>query len=208
MFALSLIGTLLFSCNDDDDVNADSNSTNYFKVADTEFELNAGYMSYWGAVTEGSYGFMIDLISDGFTVIDTSSYDTSSNYAITSGEGDLLEFYLYSSSGELEEGNYKYSDNDDNDAGTYDFAICNTNYNFEEETYDRQEYIKSGTISVIKDKSEYIFNYNCVTTEGDSLTGYYKGELYYSDYSNLYSTDNVQDHVEYLKSKKKLIFAK
>lgn len=151
-----------------------------FTVEDSVYGVNQGLI-YDASTkfTDDANFFTIYLLSDGFTMTSGSSYTEFS------GTGNYFEIQLYSDtiSDNIEEGAYTYDTS--HDVGTFISGDYILNYDKELDTYDKSASVSNGAISIEKDGYQYIINIICQDEDGNSITGYYKGDLDYSDISNL-----------------------
>lgn len=167
-----LVSTLFMGCDTDD--GGITNKKNYLKIGDSEYELFAGVLVNEGRDehNNGYYGFLTGLFlySAGISIGDDWF----------SGKGHLIELYMFSTSGNtLDNGDYIYSDSEPYQIGTFPEAVYYINIDFESEDYGTSEYITSGKVSVSKKGNEYSITINCSDSNGEKITGFYKGTLKY-----------------------------
>ncbi len=141
---------------------------NEFTYDDNKHELSKGYL-----VDYGVGEFDVYLVNDDITI----NSDLSAN-----GTGDLVYFWMYSSSSTtLSEGSYTYSDTE-NDFTFYPESVVATNYNFANGTGTTFSPI-SGTVDIEKDGNEYTFDIELGLENGKTINGHYTGTLIYYDQS-------------------------
>lgn len=166
-----LLGTMLFAgCGGDDD--SDSESGNYFKINGKTYELKVGYLQNWGMDADYYDGYNVDLllVSDGIT-FDAENEEFS-------GTGDGIYFEMYSSmSNQLPAGSYTYSSTEPNSTSTFDYGEYYVDFNTSTYDYTSYGFFNSGTITVSKSGSTYEISFTCTSSEGQSCTGYFKGQL-------------------------------
>lgn len=168
LFIMALALGLIFSgCKKDDD---NSSSQNYFKVGDTQYELSAATLLGWEETNvKGVFDVDLALYSKDIKVTSPT---------VTTGEGNILYFQMYSSSlTDLPDGSYSYGLESNQKAGVLWAADAMINYDFATEESDKNISLKSGTVTVSKSGSEYTINITATGASGETITGYYKGTL-------------------------------
>ena len=174
---LLLIGTLLMmgasmvSCDKDDDKEFENKVT----YEGTEYELNDGYLEYYGVWGDSTYNFDITLVS--------SDVDYNVVSGIPTGTGNIIYFELFSSSStELVPGTYVFDPDGTSEANTFDEGNFALNFNFTTETGLVRQ-ISLGSLIVEKEGSTYKLTIDCTDSAGKKITGNYEGTLSFADWS-------------------------
>lgn len=179
---LIVLGTLLFSCDKNDDDQSEPN--NYLKIGDTEYDLSAGVLENYGADENGDdfagYNTDLTLYSSGLSL----QQDGDGDWEL-SGKGHGIYFEMFSTIGTaLDSHNYSYTEAEPSPIGTFDDGEYVTNYDTEVEGGGTDGEIISGKVDVKKDGSTYSITIDCTGSNGEKITGFYKGTLFYVDWSD------------------------
>jgi len=180
LIGLLLAGSLLASCESDDENNE---SNNFLKVGDTEYDLSAGLLENYGMDEDSTYlGYNTDLtlISEGFSI----EVDEDGNWEM-SGSGDAVYFEMFSSNGTtLDDHDYTFATT--GAIGTFSYGLYALGLDVENDgDYEDFQFITSGTVSVSTSGSEYTIEIDCYNEEGVKVTGYYKGTLQLFDWTTV-----------------------
>lgn len=167
------ISLLIITCKKD--VIAPKNSITY---DNTEYDLNSGFLEFYGTIRGTGKNIDLTLISSGLVPVITNGLIDS-----ITGTGNGINFELFTTnSTSIDIGDYTYDAGKTGSPGTFDFA--NTILNFNTVTAQGIDLdINGGKVSIIKNGSEYELTFNCTGVDGKSVTGYYKGSLHYYDTS-------------------------
>jgi hypothetical protein len=161
------------SCDKDDN---EPTFKNYLKYEGKYYELKFGYLEYYGSGygAENSYNFDITLTS----VNDAKSTDLAMptlNY---------IYFEMFSSSPtELLSGTYNY-DSQNLVPFTFDEGEFALDY-ASSAIYNE---VNGGSVIISKSGSTYTIKIDCTDFDGKKITGYFKGELAYDDWSDYKGT--------------------
>lgn len=179
---LFLASSLLMSCNKDDEDN-DVSPKNHLKIGETEYVLSKGTCENYGQMEDDAWqydGYNLDLtlFSSDFT-ISTDSYGKLD----ASGSGQLIYFEMFSSKrNEFDSRDYTFSSSEPYSVGTFDYSNFSINYSVNNDDAELTE-ITSGKVTISKSGSEYSITINCISENGESVTGFFKGSLQYFDYT-------------------------
>ena len=165
---------LIVSCKNNDEEIAPKNIITYNGI---EYELANGFLRYYGQFSKDEgHTQVLFLYSPGITV-----HETAGKIDSASGKGHLIAFEIFSAVPEsLGDGEYTFDFNNTYKEKTFDqgFALLNADYL----TGDGTKYeIIGGKLTVKKDKDNYVISFDCIESEGKTLTGFYKGPLAYYD---------------------------
>jgi hypothetical protein len=183
-----LVGSLLISCSKDNDAS----KRNYLKIGETEYILSKGTCENYGQMKDDhkydGYNLDLALFSSDFTI----STESNGNMNV-SGLGQIIYFEMYSSKdNEFDIGDYTLNLSKPLPVGTFNYGDFVTSYSDENNNIvwvtdenDDNDWVKitSGTVSISKSDSEYSITINCISETGESVTGFFKGELQYFDYT-------------------------
>jgi hypothetical protein len=159
---------LLYACKKDEE----SGPENYLKYNDVTYELNKGYLEYYGDYG-GVYNFDLTVASSSITISEDGA----------SGVGNIAYFEMFSSSStDLAAGTYTFSATSMN-ANTFDEGLVGLDFDLANEVGTSLELV-GGTIEVTKTGSTYEITISGVLATGKTVTGKYKGTLIYYDYSS------------------------
>ena len=156
--------------------------TNFFTYKGNTYELSIGLLEYYGqwSSSSDSYNFDIVLFSSGF------SYNHDADDL--TGEGHLMYFEMFSSSSnDLMPGTYLFDIDETYAANTFGYGFFAADYILEDETYSVGESIWAGSVEVSKTGSVYNITIDCADNEGNPVTGYFSGDLFYNDWSGDWS---------------------
>jgi len=183
LFAFSL---MMANCKKD----SDSGKKNSIKYNGKEYELSAGILENYGRVSE-DLGFNIDLtlMSSEFNIHEENGIIDS-----ISGTGNIMYFEMFTSdSTELDSRNYTFDSQETQATGTFDDGGIGLNFNIQ--TLEGQILqVTQGTVLINKSGTTYEITVNCKDSGGKDITGYFKGELKYYDYSNINFKKANQEH--------------
>ncbi len=175
------MGIILFSCDNKDDEEGIAQK-NHFKIGEIEYELSKGTCENYGQMEDLEWryvGYNLDLIlfSSGFAIKKDSDGEMT-----FSGSGHMIYFEMFSSKAtEFDSRDYSFSTSEPHPIGTFDygdFSLSYTEYNDENWVE-----IKSGKVSISKTGAEYSISINCISENGETVTGFFKGPLQYFDYT-------------------------
>lgn len=175
LLSLFTISALFVSCTTDEDTN--TTGDNKITVDGKSYDLSKGSLENYGVsyMDSSIYNFDV-LLYSGFT------YDMANEEY--NGTGNYIYFEMYSSSAtELVAGNYTYNASSYG-ANTFDDGYFEINYNTSTETNELGDELTSGTVNVKKTGSEYEISFDGTAKSGKKVTAYYKGSLFYLDYSD------------------------
>lgn len=164
----------LISCTKDDENNNPS-SDNYFMYKGQKHEISSCGKSIYN-FDENFYERALNLT---FTDKSAQFEKTDSGIFLASDINlngmNSLTFINDNWNGSFEDGNYLLD--------YFQYSFYNTNYKNDNKVYSGSIKIDSGNISVEKTGNQYEFVIKCKTIQGDSITGYYKGEVIELNYS-------------------------
>jgi hypothetical protein len=148
----------------------------YFTYKDKTYELNDGILEYWGSTTAGEgYNFDISLFSSGLY------YDTNAETLV--GSGEMVYFETFSPSDlELSPGTYYFNDVEIGDTLTFDKGQFWINLDIASES-GTLVFASGGNLDISVNGAEYELTFECETSAGNILKGFYKGGLDYYDRS-------------------------
>lgn len=175
--------TLLVRCNNDDVVDEITITKKYLKIGDTEYSLSEGLIENHGTDDNNSwhigYRTNLTLISEGISWQVQDGY-----YGNLLGKGHSVEFIMFSTTGNtLDNNDYVFSSAEPNSVGTFAYGAYVINYVFDPMNFDEADLFKSGTVSVSMKDNEYNITIDGLSTNGKTITGFYKGTLRYFDRS-------------------------
>ncbi|MEA3446426.1 MAG: hypothetical protein U9R19_17060 [Bacteroidota bacterium] len=172
---------VLSSCNKDDD----NDPKTYLKYDNEELSLKSGYLENYGQDSTWS-GFNVDLTlySTGVTI-----HEIAGELDSISGFGMLVYFEIYTSNGVgLDSRDFVYDVNETGAIGTFDLGVIANDIE------DLTGFlIEDGVVNVKKDGNNYEITINCTDENGKEISGYYKGELKYYDYSGTKSLKLIKE---------------
>jgi hypothetical protein len=151
---------------------------NQFTYNGTEFILSQGFLENYGksAANEGN-NIDLSLLSSTFTI-----HEKNGEVDSVSGTGDALYFEIFTSlPDKLDIRDYTYDGTESYAAGTFDYGMIGMGFNMETEL-GSAFLITGGKVSVTSVGSDYEISINCTTSNGKTITGYYKGPLKYYNY--------------------------
>lgn len=158
----------------------DKNETvkTYFNYNGTEYNLSQGFLENYGKYgAEEGYNLDLSLLSSSFTL-----HYSNGEVDSVSGIGHALTFELFTTlPDKLDIRDYAYDATESGAAGTFDWGMVLMDYNTLTETGTSFE-ITGGKVSITSNGSEYEVTINCTTSDGKTITGYYKGALKYFNY--------------------------
>lgn len=168
-----LLGFAIAGCKKDS--TKDETTKNKVTVDGTEYEISKGFITNYGSYNS-AYNFDLVLVSSGLTIHESSGLPDSA-----SGNGNVVYFEMFSSSSDkLALGDYVY--NDSGNAGSFDYADYMLNWNPTLQPNAFGVEIKTGTVKVINNGTEYELSFSGTNANNKTITGYYKGSLkYYID---------------------------
>ena len=154
----------------------DKEEGNYFLYGGVEYPLNQGVVQFYGQLTEGAgYNFDVSLFSSGITFDEVE--------ADLDGLGQAIYFEMFSSSATgLANGDYLFDMLATESALTFDKGNFGTYLNFDAQTGDVINII-AGKVTVSKSGDEYEFTFSGEIQGGETVTGHYKGNIPYYDWS-------------------------
>jgi len=158
---------LLNSC-DKDDVRAGSGSSNYFSYDGKTYNLDKGFLEYYGDNENGSYDFDVFLVSD------------SINYSIPDeeyfGVGNVVILDLNTSSARgLDEGTYKFS----NERDTFSLVDGLVGIKVDAYTEEGEELVEiaAGEVDVSISGNNTTLDFDLTTTTNKRVRGKFIKEL-------------------------------
>jgi hypothetical protein len=171
------ISLMIVNCKKSDIV---SNNTlkNSITYNNTQYDLNSGFLEYYGNI--GGTGLNIDL-----TLISSGLIPVLTNGLIDSlkGTGNGINFEIFTTTATaLDVRDYSFDAGMSGTAGTFDYANTILNFN----TLTKQGIdldINGGTVTIKSNGTQYELTFSCTGVNGKSVTGYYKGSLTYYDRS-------------------------
>ena len=166
LLTLLIIPLLFQACNKDEEEVVQKNHILY---NDAEYSLDDGFFQFFGKLDPGATGFNFDvyLYSSGL------SFDNNQ----FSGTGNMIFFEMFSAvSSELATGTYTFDANETGNANTFDDGFFIINFDVVNETGTLVD-ISGGTVKVTKTDTTFEFVIDCTTTNGKTLTGFFKGIL-------------------------------
>lgn len=174
IIAILLLSLIVGGCKKDKEETV----KNYFNYNGTEFTLSKGFLENYGksAANEGN-NIDLTLLSSAYTIhVKNGEVDS------ISGTGDALYFEMFTSlPDKLDVRDYLYDETESFAAGTFDIGMVGMGFNMDTETGSNFD-ITGGKVSVTSNGSEYEITINCTTSNGKTITGYYKGPLVYYNY--------------------------
>lgn len=170
-FAICLF---IIGCKKDNNDNSTSNSFNF---DNTEYKLSNGFIENYGKDGTEGYNLDLTLISSELTI-----HESNGEVDSLTGTGDVIYFEIYTSDpGKLSVKDYTYNKSSYAD-GTFDYGFVGMKFNPIKEIGTIHE-ITGGKVSVKNNGSEYEISFDCTSDNGKKITGYYKGNLKYYNYS-------------------------
>ena len=164
---LSLIVTLVLginSCKKDEDSTPD----NYFQYENTKYELNAGYLEYYGSNLNDSYDYDVFLVSSGI--------QWSQSEEDFMGTGNLVYLDLNTSSeAGLINGTYTYSS--EREAFTFVDGQAAIDIDLSSLLSGTYLEISGGTIEIKVEDGVVTLDFDLTTSTNKTVTGHYKGTL-------------------------------
>lgn len=179
-FGLLLAGSVLISCDKDDD---DVSKKNYLKIGETEYVLSSGIYENYGQMEAVDFqydGYNLDLtlLSSGLT-----SSTNSDGFPDISGSGQIIYFEMFSSKeNEFDSRDYTFSTSEPYPVGTFDDGSFCINYSVENEDNNWID-ISSGKVTISKAGDTYSITIDCTSEKGDIIKGFFQGTLQYFDYT-------------------------
>lgn len=176
LLGLLMSNLLLISCKKDTaEIENVITKKSFLKIGDKEYNLAKGAFLNDGKEDSSLvYFHELAFFSDSFSLT-TSQFGEME----ISGSGQLIYFDLYSSMGEqLDEGDYMYSSESGSFVKTFDYGAYFINYS-SDNTENEEVEIISGTLSVSKTDGEYSITINCMSEDGEIVTGFFNGKLEY-----------------------------
>lgn len=167
-----LASALLMSCEKDDKTE----TKNYLKIGDTEYELSVGSLDNYGTSTyhEG-YNTDLHLLSKGLDFNEDGGFV---------GMGTRIAFEMFSKTGlALDNTEYVFNSTEPYTIGTFDWGRYYINYNAESGNSEVSKSINEGTVKVSKKGEEYTITINAKDEDGKIVKGFYKGKLNYYDWT-------------------------
>ncbi|NIJ53420.1 hypothetical protein [Dyadobacter arcticus] len=169
-FAIVLFSFVFAGCKDEEVVVPKSNLT--FEGKD--YELANGILIDFGKFPphEGS-GQELFLSSSGVTV-----HETAGKIDSIYGAGHAIFFQLFTAGvGELGEGEYTFDYSQGPfKTGSFVYSYAVFNADFVKRAENIYEMIQ-GTVTVKKDKTDYVITFDCIEDGGKHITGFFKGPL-------------------------------
>ena len=178
-YGLIIASSLLISCDKGND--NDIPQRNHLKIRGTEYVLSKGIYENYGLMIDDllqhdGYNLDLTLVSEGFT-ISTDSF----GYADVSGSGQAIYFVMFSSKGdEFDSRDYTFSSSEPHPIGTFDDSSA---WGIITSVGSAEATIKSGKVTISKGSSEYSITIDCISENGEAVTGFFKGSLQYFDYT-------------------------
>lgn len=164
---LSLIVTLVFGLNScKKDKNTDP--ANYFQYENTKYELNSGYLEYYGSNLNGSYDYDVFLVSSGI------QYSQSEEDLMGTGNLVYLDLNTSSESG-LINGTYTYSSG--REAFTFVDGQAAIDVDLSTLLSGTFLEISGGTVEILVEAGIVTLDFDLTTSTNKSVTGHYKGTL-------------------------------
>ena len=158
---------ILTNCESDNNNNDNSSLSNYIKYNNKKYEITQGYVMYYGTRDDvhryNPMFYSSDITVHG--VIDSLS-----------GTGHAIGFDLHTSQKKLETGNYNCQTDIYEHPEPYIFSgnyIINENV----QNADDNKSFKSGTLTIEKNNSSYIFEFNGTNSNGEYISFYYEGNV-------------------------------
>jgi hypothetical protein len=170
LLLIFVISISVLSCKKDDDNGP--TFKNYLKYDGKYYELKFGYLEYYGAGwgAETSYNFDIYLSS--------ISEDEMSLKALP--KLNFMYFEMFSSSStQLVSGTYNFN-GESISPFTFDIGEFGLDYLSNDTYYE----VNGGSVVIGKSGTTYEITIDCTDLAGKKISGYYKGELEYYDWSN------------------------
>ncbi|RKD90478.1 hypothetical protein [Mangrovibacterium diazotrophicum] len=187
LFKTCLLLCLFFvaSCSKDTD-DDEPEVHNYFMVGDTEYNLQAAVLEYGGSANGSilfdGYLYSLVMYSGGLVYKDLGSEGWT-----LSGEGNILQFFMFSDTGlSLEAGRYDFYPDEPYPTGTFAFGLYVINWDSAEDDSEAGDLIVSGRVTVAISDDIYEFTIECTGDSGIDVCGYYKGAV---RYLNTYNTN-------------------
>ncbi len=144
---------------------------NKFEYDGKSYPLSGGRIEYFGKWEESMPSFNYDLI------LISPGIKFGANGELT-GKGNALYFEMFSSSDlDLLEGSYKFVDDQQLKAGTFDKGTFYANIDFNSYTGEWWGTVSDGTVTIGKSGENYEITVDCTSDSGKKLSGYFKGNL-------------------------------
>jgi len=177
LFILTL--GFLVGCSNDDDNNAGNSQNNFIKIDNVEYELEAGLIEDYGLYQAGLYNFDVVLISSDVTNV---GGELVPNDQFISG----IVFELYTASeNDLSIGTYNLVDSDNISDQTFEYAEVVENLDVTSENDEGAfSVLVSGTLEVLSNAPVYEFEFSGTDSNGKSISGYYKGDLFTEEFED------------------------
>lgn len=174
---ITLFTFLIAGCKKDKDASPD----NYLMVGTKKYELAEGFLENYGNYSsETGYNLDLTLISSGADLVIIDGMVES-----LTGTGNGVYFEVYTSMGDkLDIGDYMYDPESTEAAMTFDLGVGYINVNFSTMS-GTPHFVDGGTLSVLKNGSEYEISFDCVDGDGVKISGYFKSSLAYFNYADL-----------------------
>ncbi len=164
---------------------------NYFSIGSSEESTidQVNVLSYGHYYTDSTYNYILMFLTDNLTYAETSGY---------SGEGNYLYFDIISTNENELSGEYEMSQNGSWVAGVFLTGHASIGY-ISGTTSGTSYEVASGSVNIEKSDSIYTVSFECISEEGDTISGSYVGTADEFDYT-AYSSYSVSDK-KMLKSK-------
>jgi len=159
---------------------------NFFKIGETEHDITGGVLVAYGkddnSDSEYQYeGNNVELhLYSGDIKIEVTKEETNVNGT----KGLYLFANLFSKDNTLSDGAYTFKSDSPYSIGNFDYA----EYAFEEITNEDEKYVSiedAIAFTVKKDGEKYEVTIAGVDEKGNTIAGYFKGEMTYYDYNKL-----------------------
>ncbi len=133
-----------------------------------EYPLEQGFIHNYG-MPDGATGYNFDVTIHSSGV----SYDRYRHEFL--GKGHVVFFQMYSSSAtELAGGTYRFVQGGNKEPATFDIANFGMNIDFTEETGTIVSAV-SGVVKVSGSGDKRVFDFECLTSTGEKITGHFSG---------------------------------
>jgi len=179
---LFILVSTFTSCKKDSD-----KANNYLKIDKSAYKLDTLGLYYNGADNNGEL-YYVDLITPEMIM---------GNNGYFNGPGNYLELVLITTSSDgVASGEYAFSNKSDDEAPSMSLTN-NTLYYRSANTGMKYIYINSGTLTVKRVNSDYVFSFKGTDTEGNTVSAYYEGEGLFYDFSLEKSTAHSGARLRY-----------